>query len=85
LSEPWRGPDERHVLKTLTLLAGSSRVYLLQLEEARPVIERLSEDYGPAALLVTSLAAADGRTLYLGTPRHIEQLARSILKDLPDP
>jgi hypothetical protein len=76
---------ERDVLKALTRLAGAGRVYLLQLEEVRPAIERLSEDYGPAALLVTSIAAANAQPAYLGTPRHLEQLALAILRDLPDP
>ena len=77
--------NERDILKALTRLAGAGRVYLLQLEEVRPAIERLSEDYGPAAVLLTSLVAADARPPYLGTPRHLEQLALAILKDLPDP
>ena len=64
-------------------LAAASHVYRLQLADVRPWVERLSEDYGPAAVLVQSLAVADGQgQLLLGTVRHIEQTTMSILRSL---
>ena len=66
------------------MLAEFSGVYWRMLQTVSPVIERLSEDYGPAALLVTTMATAINWPAYLGTPRHVEQLARAILNDLPD-
>ena len=84
MSEPGPVPGESDILATLTMLAEFSRVYWLMLREAGPVIERLSEDYSPAVLLVTTLATAVAQPPYWGSPRHVEQLAREILKDLPD-
>jgi len=49
------------ILPVLGHLAAASHVYRLQLADVRPWVERLSEDYGPAAVLVQSLAVADGQ------------------------
>ena len=50
--------------------------------QAGPLIERLAEDYPPAAVLVESLAVAGANPPYLGTPRHLEEAAAAILRDL---
>ena len=85
MNEPWQVPGEGDILAALRMLAEFSRVYWLMLQGVRPEIERLSEDDSRAALLLTTLTAAISWPAYLGTPRHVEQLARDILKNLPDP
>ncbi len=75
--------DERDIEKVLGGLAMASRVYRLQLEEARPWLERLSEDYEPAAVLVEAIAVAVAQLpLRLGTVRHIETATAGALRDL---
>ena len=68
----------------LTALAGSSRIYRRQLEDALPMVERLSEDLDdvPTAMLLTSLATALAEPSRLGTPHHLEQHALAVLKNL---
>ncbi len=72
------------MLKTLTLLAGESRVYRMHLENAVPVIERLSGDVDdPAvAMLRTSVVVALEQPTRLGTPRDVEMAALRVLRDL---
>jgi hypothetical protein len=73
---------EREILQVLLGVAGASLAYRRHLEEAWPVIERLSEDYEFADALLDSLAAAEARPPYLGTPRQLELLALEIFRDL---
>jgi hypothetical protein len=69
--------------RVLVGLAAASRVYRLQLEEARPWLARLSEDYEPAALLAESVSTAVGqRPLRVGTVRQIESATVAALRDL---
>ena len=70
------------MLRALETLMAASRLYRWQLANARPLIERLSEDYGPAAVLVQSLAVANAEQPRLGTPRHVEEVAAAINRDL---
>ncbi len=77
---------ENDMHRVLAGLAAASTVYRLQLEEARPWLERLSEDYDPAVLLADSLAIAIGqRPLRLGTVRQIESATVAALRDLQRP
>jgi hypothetical protein len=74
---------ERDVERVLVGLAGAARVFRLQVEEARPWIEVLAEDYPPAAVLLQSLVVANAqRPLFLGTVRHLEQITVAILREL---
>ncbi len=84
MSRRWEQLDERDVLKVLTRLAGESRVYRLHLEDARPVIERLAVDVDDVdvGMLLTSVMAALAEPPRLGEPRHIEQLALTVLRAL---
>jgi hypothetical protein len=79
-----RPPDERDVLKTLVHLVGESRVYRTHLENARPVIERLNADMDDVALglLWTTVEAALREPPLMGTPRHVEEHALRVLRDL---
>ena len=61
-------------------LAATAHTLLRWVELARPLIERLAEDYPPAAVLLQSLATG-ADPAYLGTPRHLEAAA-AILRDL---
>ncbi len=72
------------MLKTLVLLAGESRVYRLHLENARPAIERLAADTDDvnAGMLLTSMVAALAEPGRLGCPRHVEELALGVLREL---
>jgi hypothetical protein len=72
------------ILKVLSLLAADSRVYSLQLEEARIVVERLSDDIDDVTvnLLLTSITTALGEPPRLGTPRHVERLAAALVRKL---
>jgi hypothetical protein len=72
--------------RVLTGLAATSRVYRLQLEEARPWLVRLGEDYEPAVLLAESVSMAVGqRPLRIGTVRQIESAAIAALRELQRP
>jgi hypothetical protein len=76
------GPDERNALDALGLLASESRVYRMHLEDAKPFVERLAADMDDVAvglLLTSGVTALDDR---LGSPLHVEQLARRILHGL---
>ncbi len=77
-------PDERDVQKVLTLLATESRVYRLPLQNAQPVIERLASDLDDTnvASLLTSLTIMLAEPPRLATPRHVEQLALAIFREL---
>ena len=77
-------PDERDVLKVLTVLAGESHVYHMRLREARAIVERLSTDLDDVKvdMLFASVTTAQAEPPRLGSPRHIEQLAVAVLKEL---
>jgi hypothetical protein len=77
-----RAADEREILHVLSQLMSVSRIYRMQLADIRPVVERLSEDYGPATVLLKSLAVADAQPPRLGTPRHLDEAAQGIIRDL---
>ena len=76
--------DEREILQVLLAVAGASLAYRRHLEEAWPVIERLSEDYEYADTLLDSMEAAAARPPYIGSPRQLELLALEIFRDLHD-
>ena len=73
---------EADVTDALGGIAATAHTLLRWVEGARPAIERLAEDYPPAAALLQSLAVADARPARLGTPRHLEQAAAELLRDL---
>ncbi len=83
MKQRWE-PDERDVLKVLTMLAGESRVYRLYLKDARPVVERLCADVDDVniGMLLTSVMSALAQPARLGNPAHIEQLALTVLREL---
>ena len=72
---------EADVADALGGLAATARTLLRWVELARPLMERLAEDYPPAALLAQSLATG-ADPAYLGTPRHLEEAALALLHDL---
>jgi hypothetical protein len=83
VTERPNGVTERDIERVLGAVAGAARVFRLQMQEARPWIEVLTEDYAPGAALLQSFAVAEAeRPMYLGTARHIEQAAVAILRDL---
>jgi hypothetical protein len=77
------------MLGALGTLAGASGVYRAALQEVVGLVQRLSDDYGPAAGLLTSISVAIGPSSphhpALGTPAHIEATALEILRDLKQP
>jgi hypothetical protein len=72
--------EERELLRVLSGLAGSARIFRLQLDEAAPYVDRLSEDYGPAAELAVALMIA--RSDQRGSVANIDHLTVGIMKDL---
>ena len=69
---------EHQVLTILNMLANASRLYWQHMEDARPVVELLRQDFAPADGLLTSMAAALNGPPIPGTPRHIERLAAAL-------
>jgi hypothetical protein len=69
---------EADVIDALGGLAATAHTLLAWVAEARPLMERLAEDYPPAAVLLESLAVADAEPMRLGTPRHLERAAAAI-------
>lgn len=64
----------------LTGILGSARALLLQLENAEPWLDRLSEDFPPAAELVTSAMVA--RSDQLGSLAHLHRVTGEITAEL---
>lgn len=77
-----RSVTEADILRVLGGLAAASHVYQRQLEDARPFLEVLCEDYTPAWTLIESLTVAQANPSYLGTPRHLEQFTVAVLREL---
>jgi hypothetical protein len=75
------GVTEADAADALGGLAATAHTLLRWVELARPLMERLAEDYPPAALLAQSLATG-ADPAYLGTPRHLEEAAAALLRDL---
>jgi hypothetical protein len=73
---------EADVADVLGGIAATAHTLRCWVREAGPVVERLAEDYPPAATLLASLAVADAAPAHLGTPRHLEEAAAAILRDL---
>ena len=71
--------DIEWVLGGLSATAHTLRCWV---REAGPLIEALTHDYPPAAVLLQSLVVADAQPAHLGTPRHLEQVTVAILRDL---
>ena len=73
---------EQDVIDALGAIAATAHTLTGWVREARPVMEQLAEDYPPAAVLLQSLELAGAQPPHLGTPRHLEQIAAEILRDL---
>jgi hypothetical protein len=73
---------EADIVDALGGLAATAHTLRAWVREAGPLIERLAEDHPVAAGLVKSLAVAEARPAYLGTPRHLEAAAAAILREL---
>ena len=73
---------EQDITDALRGDAATAHTLRCWVQEAGPVVERLAEDYPAAATLLQSLVVADARPLRLGTPRHLEEAALAILRDL---
>lgn len=73
-------PAEHAVLDALRNLAAVSVAYRGQLQACQPYVNRLAEDYGPAANLSVSVMVALGDRL--GSPAHVERSVHSILGEL---
>jgi hypothetical protein len=74
---------EMEIERALGSLVAASSVYRMELEAARPLLERLSEDYEPATVLVEAVAVAVAQwPLRLGIVRQIETAAATALHDL---
>jgi hypothetical protein len=73
---------EADVADVLGGIAATAHTLRCWVREAGPVIERLAEDYPPAAVLLQSLVVAEAAPPRLGTPRHLEEAAAAILRDL---
>ena len=76
------GLTEEDIERVLGGLSATAHTLRCCVREAGPLIEALTEDYPPAATLLQSLAVADAQPARLGTPRHLEQVAAAILRDL---
>ena len=76
------GVTEQDVADALRGVAATAHTLRCWVREAGPVVERLAEDYPAAATLLQSLVVADARPTRLGTPRHLEEAALAILRDL---
>src|SRR5262245_36885709 len=64
------GVTEQDVADMLGGIAATAHTLRCWVRDAGPVIERLAEDYPPAAVLLQSLVVAEAARPRLGTPRH---------------
>jgi hypothetical protein len=80
--QPPAAITEEDIEGVLGGLAATAHTLRCWVREARPLVERLAEDYPAAAVLVESLTVAEARPAHLGTPRHLEEETIQILHGL---
>ena len=82
MSDPPTSVTEQDVADALRGVAATAHTLRCWVQQAGPVVERLTEDYPAAATLLQSLVVAEAGPPRLGTPRHLEEAARAIIRGL---